>query len=294
MATESEQTMAELLGQRIATERNQQHLSQQQLAADICAQSMISSLEKGRYIPNAVLLAKICTKLHISMDRIMLSHYPEVNALASFNVMIKTLCDQHDYAGMLTYLATDGLVDRLFTDQDLQTYYYYQAIAMEQALHATQASLRDLHLAYQYTHPTQKTLMTPTEILILASIAFLETKPTQPVATIESGWAHFELALTALEQQPVTQYDENLNSLYYLFALRLHQSQSDSKAIAMIDQGIEWITNHHSHYMLVDLFFLLAQLYTANQQSPEAQRALNQSQTLSTIFKTTPYHDLEC
>ncbi|MFD0897275.1 helix-turn-helix domain-containing protein [Loigolactobacillus binensis] len=289
MSYAADSQIAVALGKRIALERKLKHLSQQQLAEDICSQSMISSIEKGVYIPNAVLLSKICARLNISMDSALLSHYPTIDGFDQFNTTIKALCNQHNYAGMLSYLDNDGLVDRLFKDEDLQTYYYYYGVATEQHLDDTQNSLRYLRLAYNYTFTAQRKVVTPNEILILAGIAYLETKFPHNQAGLKRGFTDFKAALTLVENGQVTKYDENSNILYYQFGLRLLETKQYTAAINIISKGITWTTTHASYYMLADLFFLLAKTHEALNDTAKAKLALNKSQTLADIFDVSTY-----
>ncbi|MFC6169229.1 helix-turn-helix domain-containing protein [Loigolactobacillus jiayinensis] len=288
MVDEPDNVIAVTLGKKLARERKLKHLSQQQLAEDICSQSMISSIEKGIYIPNAVLLSRICTKLNLSMDHTMLSNYPEIAGLDQFNVTIKKLCNQHDYAGMLSYLNTDNLVDQLFKNEDLQTYYYY-GVATEQQLNDTQNSLRYLRLAYNYTFTPQKKIMTPNEILILAGIAYLETKFSQHKTDLTNGFSDFNFALAHVENDQMTKYDENSNILYYQFGLRLLEAKQYAAAVTIITKGIDWTTAHASYYMLADLFLLLAKTHAALNEPVAAESALNKSQTIADIFKIETY-----
>lgn len=89
----SDTTIVTALGQRIALERRAQHLSQKQLAADICSQPMISQIEKGTYIPNAILLAKICQRLHLSITNDLLHDYLVIDSLPEFAPTIQALCN---------------------------------------------------------------------------------------------------------------------------------------------------------------------------------------------------------
>ncbi|WP_125980818.1 helix-turn-helix domain-containing protein [Loigolactobacillus iwatensis] len=289
MENETENQIAVSLGKKIALERKLRRLSQQQLAENICSQSMISSIEKGIYIPNAVLLSRICAKLKISMDNAMLSNYPEIDGLDQFNATIKNLCNQHNYAGMLSYLDTAGLADQLFKNADLQTYYYYYGVATEQYLNDTKNGLRYLRLAYNYTFTAQKKVVTPNEILILSSIAYLETKFSHNKTDFKNGFADFNSALTFIENNQVTNYDENSNILFYQFGLRLLEAKQYSEAVTIITKGIAWTTEHASYYMLADLFFLLAKTHEILENPTAAKLALNKSQTLADIFKVETY-----
>lgn len=285
MSYESDNSIAESLGKKIALERKISHLSQKQLAEDICSQSMISSIEKGNYIPNAILLSKLCKRLNISMDNAVLSNYLEIDKLESFNKTIKALCDKHDYAGMLEYLDESGVLDDLFKDEDFQTYYYYYGVATYQYLHNTKLSLRHLRLAYNYTITPNKKVFTPNEILILSNIAFLKVHSGNK----DGGFKDFQRALQHIHDKQFTRYDENMNILFYQYGRCLFETEQYEAAIQMLIRGIDWTTLHSSHYMLSDFFLILSKAYNITNKPHEAQDALSKSKVIENIFRQDTY-----
>ncbi|WP_271295116.1 helix-turn-helix domain-containing protein [Weissella confusa] len=57
----------------IKNNRQKLAMSQHELADGICSQPMISSIERGDYLPNAALFMKLCIRLNISLDQSFLS-----------------------------------------------------------------------------------------------------------------------------------------------------------------------------------------------------------------------------
>ena len=68
-----EELVSKKIGKTIKRERLKQNISQKELAAGICSQAMISSIEHGDYIPNtAIFLAlyqKLCQLIRIFLKR---------------------------------------------------------------------------------------------------------------------------------------------------------------------------------------------------------------------------------
>ena len=56
------------IGALIKEARKKLSISQHDLASGICSQPMVSSIERGDYIPNAVLFMQLCGRLNISLD----------------------------------------------------------------------------------------------------------------------------------------------------------------------------------------------------------------------------------
>ncbi|WP_099974945.1 helix-turn-helix domain-containing protein [Lactobacillus terrae] len=272
-------------GQRIASERKLNNLSQKQLAEDICSQSMISSIEKGIYVPNAILLSRLCMRLNISMDNAVLSSYLEIGDMEGFNEKIKSLCNNHDYYGMLKYLDDSKIIDQLYKNQDFQTYYYYYAVATYQYLNDQHESLRLLNLAYQYTYSKGQKSFIPNEILILSVIAYIKVQSND----VTSGFKDFETVLKIVENNRFSSYNENINILYYLYGVCLYETKQYRKSIKILNEGINWTTLHSSYYMLSDLFLALSKSYNSLDNKSEAQEAISKSETIEDVFKQYAY-----
>ncbi|WP_129045139.1 helix-turn-helix domain-containing protein [Companilactobacillus metriopterae] len=280
-----EDKLAVSLGQRIASERKLNNLSQKQLAEDICSQSMISSIEKGIYVPNAILLSRLCMRLNISMDNAVLSSYLEIEDMEGFNEKIKSLCNNHDYSGMLKYLDDSKIIDQLYKNQDFQTYYYYYAVATYQYLNDRRESLRLLNLAYQYTYSKGQKSFIPNEILILSVIAYIKVQSND----VTSGFKDFETVLKIIEDNRFSSYNENINILYYLYGVCLHETKQYRKSIKILNDGINWTTLHSSYYMLSDLFLALSKSYDSLNNKSEAHKAVLKSETIEDVFKQYAY-----
>ncbi|MBP1042851.1 helix-turn-helix transcriptional regulator [Vagococcus sp. BWB3-3] len=58
-------------GSKIKSARIKKGLSQKDLADGLCTQGLVSKIEKGEVIPNALLLKDLCLKLTVSIDFIL-------------------------------------------------------------------------------------------------------------------------------------------------------------------------------------------------------------------------------
>lgn len=61
------------IGETLKQLRRARRLTQKMLAADICAQSVISRAENNEELPNVMVLHQICERLNITIDQLMLS-----------------------------------------------------------------------------------------------------------------------------------------------------------------------------------------------------------------------------
>ncbi|WP_367370170.1 hypothetical protein [Latilactobacillus curvatus] len=138
-------------------------------------------------------------------------------------------------------------------------------------------------MALDYTFTPRQQVLTPTEILILSSISFIKSTP-------HTNQTDFEHVLAIVNAGRFTHYDENINILFYLYSLALYQDHHFQKAFAIANQGIDWLSNHDSHYMLADLFLLVAKTATALNDPQAATAASLKSDTLAEIFNQSRYH----
>lgn len=95
--------MKQTLGSSIKKIRKEKHLSQKELANQICSQSMLSSIENDLYTPNALLLIKLCEKLSINLSEISLSDNFEISDTESFNQINTDEQTQAYYLGVACF-----------------------------------------------------------------------------------------------------------------------------------------------------------------------------------------------
>lgn len=277
-----ENTNAEL-GARIKSERKRKKMTQQQLASGICSQSMLSSIENNTYIPNVILFAQLCERLNLSLEKMLLHPYPTINQQFDFNQTIIQLCNAHHYLELKNYLLQNKITDQLVTNSDWQTYYYYLGIATYQINHNTHDALYNLSLAGSYTdnHTTPTTL----ELLIRASGAFINYLHEERL----NANLTFLRCLEDIEHDRIVAPNDNLNSIFYLYAYCLYQNFEFELGLQVINRGITYITAHNSHFMLADLFLLKSVFLTSLKHSQEAKLTAQKAQSLSEIFNTELY-----
>lgn len=271
-------------GQLIQITRKQLNMTQQQLAAGICSQSMLSGIEQNTYVPNIILFAQLCARLGISVERALLHNYPEINQEPNFSQTIKQLCNAHQYTEMLQLLTQTKIIDRLVTDQDLQIYYYYLGIATYQATQDRHDAKQNLQLALSYT-TTVNRVQTVLDNLIVAAIAFINFQHNNHLTAINE----FNACLDRLNSQTIINPNENLNTIYYLYALCLYQQNDFNATLKIVYAGISQIKDNNSHFMLADLFLLQAAALNKLGHTADAQSAGNKAAALSEIFTIELY-----
>jgi len=270
-------TFSVQLGQNLKQARRAKQLTQKQLAAGICAQSLISAIEAGDYLPNAVVFARLCQRLGLSMDQAVLAHYPEITQQVAFNRQVEQMCNQHDYRALADYLATSELASHLITDRDLAIFYYYRGVANYQGRHDASGAQRDLKLSL--TLIDERDGLRP--LILSASGCF-----NLQAGHVKLGQQQFEQAQQLIAALP---YDENFNCVAYQLGLCQFKAGQFDLATQTLQAGVQLITKQQSHYLLADTLVLMAAALDQRGEKIAAQTAQAEGQLLAALFKLQLY-----
>lgn len=253
------------LGNLLKQQRKNLGLTQQEVAASICSQPLLSHFEAGDYMPAGDILLALCERLGLSENQLSLANYFSVSPEKTLNAQCEALCRAHDYERLRAFLRSDEVLDEL-SEQNLQAYQYYLAVAQAQLGEIEQAEL-DFGLALAENQ--RNTLGR----LCLASLAVLAAQKGQK-KTAENLLNEAFSGLSAL------QYEENLNVLYYLKAVAQKRLNEPAQALSTLEAGIAFIAEHDSHYLLANCYYLAAKLVAADSQ----MRFLNHSQLFAELY----------
>lgn len=267
--------MQPTIGSILKQQRQSQKLSQIKVADGICSQSMLSAIEHDRYTPNAQLLIALCARLGLALDVLNLATNYAISDAGTINDRVITLCNAHRYQELLTFLTDDAVIDRVQTDAQTQSYYYYLAVAQLQApatpqLTAVRQSLQQ-SLASAPAAPTALTR------LVWVTMAYLDAITQQPKSADE----YCDRALAALDS---ARFDPNLNVVYYLAALTQHQLGRDRRSLKLLLDGIDFITGHDSHFMLANCYYLIAVIAQSSGDADGELEAEHKSAFLAQLF----------
>jgi len=271
-----EATFLSKLGVTLRQSRKAKRLTQKQVAEGICVQSLISAIEHGQYLPNAMVFAQICQRLGLSMDQVGLARYPKIEAQQTLNNEIERLCNQHAYRALATYLSQPALQDQLLTDHDLAIFYYYRGVANFQTRQFAEAQ-KDLRLSLDLVAADDS--LRP---LILSASGCLNAQKD-----------YWRLALRQFEQAQtlvsVLPYDENFNCVAYQLGLCQFKAGQYVAAKQTLQAGVQLITTQQSHYLLADTLVLLAACLDQLGDHATAKNAQAEGQMLATLFKLQLY-----
>ncbi|MFC6275278.1 helix-turn-helix transcriptional regulator [Levilactobacillus tangyuanensis] len=272
--------MTHSLGRALRQARHDAHLTQAATAEGICAQSMLSAIENGQYIPNSEILIQLCRRLQISLTAISLADNFAISDQVAINQELDRLCNQHAYRTLNDYLLSAPVLAAITTDHQTQAYYYYLGITEYQLNHDLDAAQRDFQLALSSAGGPVTTLTR----LIHAANGLADATAGRP----EAAKSAFKVAMHDLDQAP---YEPDQNSLFYLAALADYQLDQLVAATARLQDGLRFITVHDSHYMLANCYHLLAVISAESDQQNQSAEATQFATMLTALFHEKVFDD---
>jgi len=255
------------LGKGIKEERKKLRLTQAELAQGICSQALLSHIEAGDYMPAADIFIGIYQKLGISELQANLKNYFPMSQIEKLSQKSEELCRQHQYAELRDFLLLDSTIDAISED-GLQAYYYYLGVSQAQLGQLNEAQ-ENLRLA----------LVDQKKLTIISRLSWMSLGVISAVNHQEKQVEEYiEAAFQDLEK---TSYDENLNVLYYLRAVIYKKLEKNKLALMTLEKGIQFISEHNSHYMLANFYYLAALLV----ENDKSRAYFSKSQLFTELYK---------
>lgn len=262
------------LGSTLRKCRQQRSLTQQRVAAGICAQSMLSAIEHDQYVPNAHLLVRLCQRLDISLDRLSLVDELTISTDDQLNDCLQRYCNAHQYVQLKAYLQRPATLNAVKTATQTQAYYYYLGIAAFQTGESSATAIQDLRFAMQMTEGKQLTVLTRLATVSLAVVLAKRGQSRQALALTHQALAH------------ITDggFSANLSVVEYLAALVFTELADYPAATAQVMTTITVITDHQASYMLANCYRLLAEIAARQGNDGSRLTALQKQHFLSELF----------
>lgn len=269
------------IGNILKQTRQSQGLTQKAVADGICSQAMLSSLEHNKYIPNAQLIIALSQRLSISLEQLNLAENYAISNDKKLNQKLNFLCNQHQYQLLFELLHQDSTLNSLTTPSQIQSYYYYLAISEFQLKLDVTHAVQHLKLALASESSKQSVLRR----LCLGTLGLILN-----LHTSSSGDVYLQQSLKNLQDNI---YHPNLNILFYLQAFNAYHQQNFLECTHTIENGLSFITNHDSHYMLANLYYLLAKVASKTNNLNLQNEATQRSKIFTELFNERPYQDFK-
>ena len=229
--------------------RKEKGLTQKELAAGVCAQSMLSAIENDVYIPNANLLINLANKLGVNLNEISLAKNFQTGNDVNFDKIVDQMCREHQYSQLLKFLQQSDVTAKLETTHQMQIYYYYLGVAQMQT-GALKEAVSSFKLSLAEVNHLHLDTISRLAYLGIGYICALQNRKTGAVDCIDLAFRNWD----------EYSYEENQNILYYLAALIYFKLNDYQNSTAYLVDGVAFIAKHDSHYMLANCYFLMARL----------------------------------
>lgn len=270
-----------LLGNEIKRIRNMKKISQANLAEGICSQSMLSFIESGKYIPNVQIILRICDRLGLSIDQLVLHDHYHIGDVKELRQRCEKLCDHHQYQELHDFLHDDLVISSIHTGNQLQAYYYYLACSQ---FHVKKDS-SEVYRSFQLSLAESEFLNTSIGLLSLMGLAVLDSKAGKKEKAVEK-------IQEVMKSVYNVGYEKNLNILFYLQAYSYFCLNMLVDARKAIVEGVDFVTAHDSHYMLGNLFFLAAKIAEFDEKILIQEENIQKSKIFESLFDETIFQHL--
>ncbi|GEO78227.1 hypothetical protein FD29_GL002148 [Companilactobacillus mindensis DSM 14500] len=253
------------LGDILKETRQQKQLSQLEASENICSQSTLSEIEHNKYIPNTELLLNLCQRLCVDFDDLALSTNFKVCKDNYFNQKIHSFYNNRNYRKLQIFLNRPTVLETIQTGKQTQSYYFYLALCslhLERKYDNAKEYLK-LSLA-SAGHSRKQTTLTRVGNIVLAYVYAQQGLKMSALKQID-------LALKGLEK---AKYEENLNLVFYLASLSYFQLSEQDSAIQTIENGIHFILQNNSHFMLINSLYLMANVAEVLKRDNEPLQAV--------------------
>lgn len=263
-----------ILGTRMRAYRKARGLSQAALAKDICTQATISLIEKRNKIPSMQILMKLCARLGISINDIIVENNYRLGRM--FREIGKAIRERH-------YRTAEARLDTikfntLKENDEFKAYYYFRGeVQLANHRNTDEAIFNFGMLLNQFGGQKQDMYMVMGRLGL--GLAYMEKQAFDKADIL------VEQAVADLAQFEADGLEAIQNQLRVLLnaASFFQKRQHATKALKLVDSGIKLSMDNSSFYLLEELFEVKAMSQLALKDKQSAQRNLYVAYALATI-----------
>lgn len=262
------------IGNVIKRKRSAMHLSQQQLSEGICSQPLISAIENGTYMPNALLLFQLCSRLQIDINETFFRQFPT----NKFFNDLDSSCRNQDFNKMNEILKKMDYTLKEFNVPELQLLNFFKVTLAFRTHKGFKKSVLDLEQILNLSYYPGKRNISVEERLLLAQLGFF-SRLNQNFIEDENL---FNLALYNIYK--VNTYSEHLNVVFLLYLITISVTQDFNAFKKNALKAITFISENKSHYLLSSIFYIIWQKGIETSHMQDAKRAHEQFILLDELF----------
>lgn len=260
----------QVFGEEIRRLRNEKNISQHDLVEGICSQSMLSFIESGKYMPNVSILVQLCKRLELDTDRLLFHNHYEISSIEQLSKKCEKLCNNHLYYELFEFLNLKMVTDSIETSEQMQAYYYYLACCQ----YHIEKDSRKSYISFQLSIAEAGLKNNTLKCLSNACLGLLNAK----LGKKESTKKYINQSKIDFRE---LNYEKNLTILFYLEAYSYFTLGMLEKACQTLEEGIEFVTEHDSHFMLGNMFYMAAKVA----EKAEKNNIIRENQQNSEMFE---------
>lgn len=242
----------ESIGETLKKLRQDRQLTQKMLAANICAQSVISRVENNEELPNVIVLHQICERLNITVDQLMLSEQKKMSQLNVHFQGIYYHFIQRNYEKVNKLLEEPKLLETLYLETDLQLYYYYLGSCEFFVEKNYAAAIQSLRKGLSYTYNQDKARVSTIEVQMMSCMGYVFKVSGQK----EKALRELQKSYQFVEKLPRERKTFELIKVYYHYGEILYEEQGNSEALKVVSEGLSLVQQFCSYYYLEELYHL--------------------------------------
>ncbi|MCC5894706.1 MAG: helix-turn-helix transcriptional regulator [Alkalibacterium sp.] len=250
------------LGEIIKLRRKELGLTQQELAKDICAQALISRVEKGDIVPKKAILDKLEARLELEKNELVKADHDNTkkNELNEVKQTIRKYLTARDYKTIELLLDHHKVLINSARDLNDKVFFVWVYAFLQHSLYDKREEILEI-LNDIYLDDIEKNLAV--EILNVRGIIHYKNE-------------HFDKALENY-RQGIDILDETVDfeiraKITLNYALTLEQKDFNKEALSYISEGIDLLVKNNSLYSLGDyhhtkghIFYKLGNLIDAKE-----------------------------
>jgi transcriptional regulator with XRE-family HTH domain len=265
--------MDKTLGKTIKSLRKDKGMTQQQLAAGICTQALISMFESDETIPSSIVMYKIAQKLEVDMNYFFPTAKPSEQIYAKGNelfTVVRKLVHNHEYHAAHVIINNELEKTANTLAYDLSFLYWHKGICTWELEKNREEAFRLYALALEHAKNNEE---------LIVSIK-------NSMAIIHFNEQEYDEALTLYEQ--CLPYFDNQSVekgiLYRKIMIGLSRTYSYAErfneALVAVEQAIATNIKEESLYLLGELLFQKGRIYMQTDEENLAIKAFSQAKVL--------------
>jgi hypothetical protein len=217
----------------------------------------LSRIENGVEIPNVLVLKNICQRLNVSLDQILYIQPTEIQRMNHLFHQVHIYFLQQNYEKLYRLLKDPRLTASLYLDTDFQIYYFYLGICELNRQQSFDDALSSFKKGLFFTYNKENDNISASEVQLLSMIG----RTYNQVGNYEKAQQYLEESYAGIEQLAMEVRSLELVIVFYHYSSFLFLNSQLEQALAVANEGVQWVRERRSDFYLEELYRLLHLIY---------------------------------